>query len=977
RVALKVIKLGMDTKQVIARFEIERQALAMMNHPNVARVLDAGATEDGRPYFVMEHVAGVSITEYCDKHRLSTVERLQLFMQVCHAVQHAHQKAIIHRDIKPSNVLVAVQDGKPVPKVIDFGVAKATEHRLTEKTLFTEQGQLIGTPEYMSPEQAEMSALDIDTRTDIYSLGVVLYELLVGALPFDRLSLRRAALGEIQRIIREEEPQKPSTKLSSLRAPSTARTPDSEPRPSGSAQSEPRPSGSGQSEPVAQAPGVAAPSSQRGPLPHGRGSDRGRGTVDERMPANARSSIDEIARHRRTDPASLIKRLRGDLDWIIMKAMDKDRTRRYATASELADDIARHLRHEPVVASPPSTAYRLKKFLHRNKGPVGAVAAVIVALTAGVVTATYLYSRAEDEKERAVNAEALAQRRLDDAEEARDDAEEARDDADAVTDFLTEWLSSVDPEKQGIDITLREMLDQAGENIGEKFADRPLIEARLRHTIGWTYVGLGLYDKAQGYLADAAALYRREKGPRHPRTLAVLNSLAAVLRFRGDYTAAAARHKATLEIQRRVLGEEHPDTLASMGNLANALHEQGQYAQAEELLRKVLDIQRRVLGEEHSETLKSMNNLANALNGQGQYPQAEELYRKVLDIQRRVLGEEHPDTLRSMNNLAIALRAQGQYAQAEELYRKVLDIQRRVLGEEHPETLALMGNLAFALWSQGQYAQAEELNRKVLDIRRRVLGEEHPATLASMNNLALALDDQGQYAQAEELNRKVLDIRRRVLGEEHPHTLSSMNNLANALDEQGQHAQGEELHRKVLDIRRRVLGEEHPRTLRSMNNLAVALDAQGQYAQAEDLHRNTLDIRRRVLGEEHPDTLNSMDGLLTVLNAQDKLEEARTYASALIELRRQRAEKPQATPSDLNSYASLLLTCEPADLRDPGTALPLAIKAVEKTGARSFSTLGTLALAYQMTGDIDQAVETQREALALLPPDPMPQRTEL
>ena len=287
RVALKIIKLGMDTKQVVARFEAERQALAVMDHPNIAKVYDGGATGTGRPYFVMELVRGMPITEYCDKQKLPTRERLKLFIPLCQAVQHAHQKGLIHRDLKPSNVLVAVQDGKAVPKIIDFGIAKATDHRLTQRTLFTEQGQLIGTPEYMSPEQAEMSGLDVDTRTDIYSLGVVLYELLVGVLPFDPKTLREAGFGEIQRIIRENEPPKASTRLSSLGDTKTS-----------------------------------------------------------------------IAKHRKTDPISLHNQLKGDLDWITLKAMAKDRTQRYASASELATDIERHLKHEPILASPPSTIYR-------------------------------------------------------------------------------------------------------------------------------------------------------------------------------------------------------------------------------------------------------------------------------------------------------------------------------------------------------------------------------------------------------------------------------------------------------------------------------------------------------------------------------------------------------------------------------------------------------------------------------------------
>jgi WD40 repeat protein/serine/threonine protein kinase len=325
RVAVKLIKLGMDTRAVVARFEAERQALAVMDHPNIARVYDAGATADGRPYFVMEYVPGEPITDYCDRQRSSTAERLQLFIQLCQGVQHAHQKGIIHRDIKPTNVLVALQDGKPVPKIIDFGVAKATNQRLTEQTLYTERGQLVGTPEYMSPEQAEMAGVDIDTRTDIYSLGVLLYELLVGVLPFDSRTLRQAGYYEIQRIIREEEPPKPSTRLSGLGQEST-----------------------------------------------------------------------EVAHKRRTELRALDRQLRRDLDWVTLKAMEKDRTRRYASASELAADLERYLGGEPVAAAGPKAGYRLRKFVRKNRDPVAAAIIVFLALTAGLVTSLVLYFKARE-----------------------------------------------------------------------------------------------------------------------------------------------------------------------------------------------------------------------------------------------------------------------------------------------------------------------------------------------------------------------------------------------------------------------------------------------------------------------------------------------------------------------------------------------------------------------------------------------------
>ena len=803
-VALKIIKLGMDTKSVIARFEAEREALALMNHPNVAKVFDAGATDTGRPYFAMEYVHGTPITEYCDKHRLTTDERLRLFIDVCHAVQHAHQKGIIHRDIKPSNVLVTQVDDKPSVKVIDFGIAKATQQRLAEATYFTEHGQVIGTPSYMSPEQASGSGqTDVDTRADVYSLGVLLYEMLVGALPFASEELRGPAFTEFIRTITEVDPPKPSARLAAMGETSTT-----------------------------------------------------------------------IADSRGTSSRTLLREIRGDLDWIVMKCLEKDRTRRYDTVNALALEIGRYLNSEPVLAGPPSASYRVRKFIRRNRGSVLAAAIVVFVLIAGLTGTTFGLIQAQRERARAEEArdDESAQRKIAEGEKAK--AVAARDEAEAVTQFLSDTLASVDPGKEGKDVTVREVMEKAANRVGEKFSASPLIEAHLRQTIGSTYYSLGCLDAAQAHLGEAAAIYTRELGPRDARTLTVAGNLAAVVGELGHFSRAEAAQRGTLEIQRRVLGAEHPDTLAFMNNLATNLYSQGRYAEAEDLNRQTLEIQRRVLGAEHPNTLASMGNLANSLHDQGRYAEAEQLDRQTLEIQRRILGAEHPNTLRSMNNLASSLRDQGRYAEADQLDRQTLEIKRRVLGAEHPATLVSLHNLARSLQGQGRYAEADELYRQTLEIQRRVLGTEHPETLMSMNNLANSLADQSRHAEAEQLRRQTLEIQRRVLGAEHPDTLMSMNNLANSLYNQSRYAEAEELRRQTLEVRRRVLGAEHPYTLRSMNNLANGLQDQGRYAEAEELYRQTLEIRRRVLGTEHPETAATVMGLAELLEKTQRHAEA-------------------------------------------------------------------------------------------------------
>ena len=523
RVALKVIKPGMDTEQVVARFEAERQALAIMDHPSIAKVFDAGVTDSGRPYFVMELVKGVPITEYCDAVHLTPKERLELFIPVCQAIQHAHQKGIIHRDIKPSNVLVAMQDGKPIPKVIDFGIAKAIDQRLTEKTFFTQHGAIIGTLEYMSPEQAEISAMDIDTRADIYAMGVLLYELLTGSTPLQRPRLREAGYSEILRRIREEEPPKPSTRIS-----------------------------------------------------------------------ESRDSLPSVAALRKTEPTRLSRLVRGDLDWIVMKALEKDRTRRYESASGFARDIERHLQGDPVEAGPPGAVYRLRKLARKHRRGLITAGCFALLLIVAAVVSTAMAIRAQ-------RAEGLALRRLGEVERANAATGKALEDtraakksteqalaqskeslqqAEAVSTFLTEAFRSPDPSEDGRTVLVADLLDRAAEKLKREFGGSRETKGALLLALGQTYLGLGLYDEAISTLTEAVRVRQEALGSDHSDTLSSRNLLANAYIAAGRTSEAIKLHEATLKARELRFGPDHPDTLESRSGLAAAYLVDGRIAEA-------------------------------------------------------------------------------------------------------------------------------------------------------------------------------------------------------------------------------------------------------------------------------------------------------------------------------------------------------------------------------------------------------------
>jgi serine/threonine protein kinase/tetratricopeptide (TPR) repeat protein len=790
-VALKVIKLGMDTGQVVARFETERQALAVMNHPNIAKVFDAGATERGRPYFVMELVQGVPITEYCDKHKLRTRERLELFMAVCEAVQHAHQKGVIHRDLKPSNVIVSVQENKPVPKIIDFGIAKATGHRLTERTLFTEQGQLIGTPEYMSPEQAEMSGLDIDTRTDIYSLGVMLYELLVGVLPFEPKTIREAGFSEIQRMIRETDPPKASTRLSKLGDTQTS-----------------------------------------------------------------------IAEHRRTDPVSLQRQLKGDLDWITMKAMSKDRTQRYASASELASDIMRHLKHDPILASPPSTIYRIRKYVRRHKTGVVAAALVVLAMVIGITGTSIGLVKAR-----------LAEKK------AKTEAETARQ----VSDFLVDLFKVSDPsEAKGNTITAREILDEGANKIATSLQDQPPVQARMMNTIGKVYMNLGLYKQSAPLLENALELRRKVYGENYIEVAESLYNLSLLYTEEAKYDEAESLGKRSFDIREKALGPEHPDTAESLSNLGEIYRKMGKFDEAESFFRRSLDVREKALGPEHTDVASSLNSVANVAQQQGKYDLAEPLYKRALKIWEKVLGQDNLKVANCLNNLALLYWKQDKFEEAEPLYKRCLSIKEKVYGPEHPDVALSLHNLGLLYSTQGRFTEAESLYRRSIRIEEETRGPDHPDVALKLDSLAILFCRHDKFEESIPFFQRSLEIREKALGPDHPDVAFSLNNLAATYGNLKMHDKIESLFKRALSIREKAYGPDHPLVAASLQNLGHTYFDMGKFEEAEPLIQRSLSIREKTLGPEHSSIASSLHILATLYRDWKKYDKAEPiYQKAL------------------------------------------------------------------------------------------------
>ncbi len=730
RVALKMVKRGMDTAEFIARFTSERQALAMMNHPSIAKVLDAGATEEGRPYFVMEYVEGVPLNDYCDEERLSLRRRLELFIHICEGVQHAHQKAIIHRDLKPSNVLVTETDGQPMPKIIDFGVAKALDTEQFDDLLTTGAGQLIGTPEYMSPEQTGLSDAGLDTRTDVYALGVLLYELLVGQRPFRREDLAAMNFLEVLRTIREVEPPRPSLRLAN---------------------------------------------------------------IDRQDPDAAIRCAD----CRDLDPDALVRALRGDLDWVTMKALEKDRDRRYASASSLADDVRHYLSNEPVSVGPPSRRYRTRKFVRRHRTGVLAGALVLVTVLLGIAGTTIGMVRA-------VRAE----------KRARLEAESSRQ----VSSFLVGMFEAADPDHaRGRTITAREILDSGTERIDRELGAQPLTQARLLSTIGSVYRKLGLYEEAEPELLRATG------------------------------------------IQRTTSGVPPQDKAASLGELAGLYIAQARYADAERTLHEALPLVDKANHDGRLLLAGGLSDLGSVYRRQGRYAEAEPLYRQALDIRITELGPRSAEVAASDNSLGLLAWNQGRFAEAERFYMEALSIWEEVNGPDDTQVAKGLNNLGLLYHHQKRYAEAQSMYRRAVGIYERILGPEHPNTATAINNLALVVHEQGNLHEAEPLYLRALSIREKALGPAHPDVAQTLNNLANLRRDQRRWAQARRDYERALAIRTAALGAEHSDVGWTLRDLGRMLREQGQAREADDYFHRALAIFKASLGPDHPDLAEVLD----------------------------------------------------------------------------------------------------------------------
>jgi non-specific serine/threonine protein kinase/serine/threonine-protein kinase len=765
QVAVKVIKAGVGSARQLDRFDHERQTLARMDHPNIGKVLDAGV-DHARPFFVMELIDGAPITRYCDDARLSVRERLELFVPVCQAVQHAHQKGVIHRDLKPSNVLVALYDGKPVPKVIDFGIAKSAVPGGAGPSACTEVGTILGTLEYMSPEQAEANDLDLDTRSDVYSLGVVLYELLTGGVPFSRTQLQALPLSEMLRVIREIEPACPSARLAAETSTTTAAA-------------------------------------------------------------------------RCSDPNRLVSQVRGELDWIVMRCLEKDRSRRYETANALAMDLKRHLADEPVLAGPPSAGYRLRKFLRRHRGPVLAASLVLLALVGGVVGTTVGLVRAVQARQAEQLAKETAEKRLGQVEKG--------------IDLLASVFRDLDPmaeQKEGrpLRAILGDRLDQAAAELEGDVLGDPLVVARLQGRLGVTYLRLGHAAKAEALLAKAIPTCEAHFGPDHPTTLDAMEYLGLAYREGGKVREAIALFERLWEAKARALGADDPATFTTINNLAATCALAGENDRAVALLERLRRADEARYPADHPHALTTLTNLATAYMAARRVDEGIALSERVLAAWVKKHGETHPLALGALNNLANAYHVGYKIRPAVTLLERGRTLAESSLGPDHPQTLQLLGNLARLYQASGKPAQAAALAEQLLGRKEIVLGPHHPSTLNALDTLGLAHLDAGKPDKALPLfQRAVAGIERAEFSYRQAEEM--VRHLSGCHERLKQYAEAEVWRRKHLALVKAKGGPGHTGYADALVRLGSNLLHQRKHADAAPFLREGLAL----LQQQRPD----------------------------------------------------------------------------------------------------------------------------
>jgi serine/threonine-protein kinase len=788
-VALKVIRRGLKSEDLLHRFRTERQILAGLDHPNIAKLLDGGSTEDGLPYFVMEHIDGIPVDDYCDAHRLTVFQRLQLFLDICAAVQYAHQNLVVHRDIKTSNILVTA-DG--TANLLDFGIAKLLKpEQFPVPVELTATMMRPMTPFYASPEQVQGRA--ITTASDVYSLGVLLYKLLTGHLPY-QVATRSAK--EVERAVVEQVPERPSTAVSRVET-----------------------------------------------VPGSEGD--GETTV----------TPEEISRARSVLPHQLKRILSGDLDTILMAALRKEPQRRYGTVEQFAEDVRRSLDGLPVRAHGDSLGYRARKFVQRNRVPIG-VAATIAALLVGFALTM------------AVQASRIALE--------RDAAQRERDRAEQVVTFLQDIFRVSDPhEGGGQTISARAILDSGAQRVSRELRDQPEVQATLMQAIGNVYRNLGLYELAEPLLREALSVRRRVLGADHPAVAQSLNNLGVVLRQRGDYEGAEPLFNEAMEMRRQLhQGADHPELAESLNNLALLHQERGRYAEAGRLLREAIDIQRAADGGSGAELASLLANLGILLTEVGDWTGAEPPFREALKLRREALGEDHALVADSLNDLGVFLGIQADYEAAETMLREALAMRRRSLSDDNPVLAESLNNLGRLLREKGDFAGAAELYREAIAIREKQLGRDHRLVAIHIHNLGQVLHAQGKLAQAEVQLRDSLAIRIRLFGEQHQEVGWSYIALGHVLVEQGRAANAEPLLGKGVEVLNGNLPPNHWRIAYAESALGACLTALGRYAEAEPLLLSSYENLAARRGPRHRRTLDALSHLIELYDSTDRIAEA-------------------------------------------------------------------------------------------------------